>query len=245
MVVERVSGSRALQRSPARTDARKLRDGIFSAADQPSPTLGQRPAVADRRAEAIITARFESNDPEKLVHEIASLWTRAQEQFLAIGKNLIAARNLIERQLQDHSTAQAMRPADRRTLAESEWRNFLARLPFTQGIASQLEQVARALEGGRLLREELPSNYSVAYQLTTLSEAELEAARRHDGIVGPSATRARIIDFKRQLREARTDRVALIEQRRGKLLEAIARIQLELDDIDRELSAAMCESGAH
>jgi hypothetical protein len=241
MSVERVSNARTAQRSPARNDARKLRDGIYASADQQAPTVEDLPVTVDRRADIVITAKFDSDDPAKLVSEIQSLWTRAQEQFIAIGYSLIAARNLIDRQIRNDVAAQAMRPADRRALAEGEWRNFLARLPFSQGIASQLEQVVRALDGGRLTKEELPSNYSVAYQLTTLSETELEAARRHHGIVGPTATRARIIEFKRRLREARVGRVGLIEQRRAKLVEAIERMKQELESVERDLAAAVSD----
>jgi hypothetical protein len=118
----------------------------------------------------------------------------------------------------------------------------LALLPFSRGIASQLEQIARALDGGRLTREELPSNYSVAYQLTTLSDAEIEAARRvQEGIMGPTATRARIIAYKKRLREAALDRIVVIEQRRAKLLEAMERIKQEIEDVERELAAASSE----
>jgi hypothetical protein len=240
MAIERTSTARSVsQRSAARVDARKIRDGAYSEADRPPEALER---LADRRAETMVIARFESDDPQKLVAEIKSLWTRAQEQFLAIGQSLIAARQLIDRQMMDDAAIQAMQKADRRAWGEAEWSKFVALLPFSRGIASQLEQVARALDGGRLTREELPSNYSVAYQLTTLTDPEIEAARRvQEGIMGPTATRARIIAYKKRLREAALDRIMLIEQRRDKLLEAMQRIKRELDDVERELAAASSE----
>jgi|tagenome__1003787_1003787.scaffolds.fasta_scaffold20743262_1 hypothetical protein len=240
MVIERTSTARStLQRSPTRTDARKIRDGAYSEADRPCVAVERLP---DCRAEVMAIARFESDDPQKLVAEIKSLWTRAQEQFLSIGHSLIAARKLIDRQMVNDAAVQAMQKADRRAWGETEWNKFVALLPFSRGIASQLEQVARALDGGRLTREELPSNYSVAYQLTTLSDAEIEAARRvQEGIMGPTATRARIIAYKKRLREAALDRIVVIEQRRARLLEAMERIKQEIEDVERELAAASSE----
>jgi hypothetical protein len=198
--------------------------------------------LPDHRIEIMTIARFETDDPQKLVADIKSLWFRAQEQFLSIGHSLIAARKLIDRQMMNHAAVQAMQKVERRAWGEAEWNKFVALLPFSRSIASQLEQVARALDGGRLTRDELPSNYSVAYQLTTLTDAEIEAARRvQEGIMGPSATRARIIAYKKRLREAALDRIVVIEQRRAKLLEAMERIRQEIEEVERELAAASSE----
>ena len=240
MAIERIStASNLSQRAPTRTDARKIRDGAYSEADLPPSAVERLP---DRRADTIAIARFESDDPNKLAAEIKTLWNRAQEQFLAIGHSLIAARKLIDRRMVNDPAVQAMQKADRRAWGEAEWSKFVVLLPFSRGIASQLEQVARALDGGRLTREELPSNYSVAYQLTTLSDAEIEAARRvQEGIMGPTATRARIIAYKKRLREAALDRIVVIEQRRAKLLEAMERLKQEIEEVERELAIASSE----
>jgi len=240
MAIERISTvSLVPQKSPMRTDARKIRDSAYSEADMPPSAVERLP---DRRADTIAIARFESDDPDKLVAEIKSLWNRAQEQFLAIGHSLISARKLIDRQMVNDPTVQGMQKADRRAWGEAEWNKFVSLLPFSRGIASQLEQVARALDGGRLTREELPTNYSVAYQLTTLSDAEIEAARRvQEGIMGPTATRAKIIAYKKRLREAAMDRIVVIEQRRARLLEAMERIKQEIEDVERELAIASSE----
>jgi hypothetical protein len=236
MAIERITAANVAQRAPTRTNARKIRDGAYSEADMPPSALER---LSDRRADTIAIARFESDDPNQLIAEIKSLWNRAQEQFLAIGHSLIAARKLIDRRIVNEPAVQAMQKADRRAWGEAEWNKFVALLPFTRGIASQLEQVARALDGGRLTREELPCNYSVAYQLTTLSDAEIEAARRvQDGIMGPTATRARIIAYKKRLREAALDRIVVIEQRRAKLLEAMERLKQEIEEVERELAVA-------
>jgi hypothetical protein len=218
------------QRRPV--SARRIRSDILAAADdQSSPELQ---SGLDRRAEVLATARFNAQDPERLVAEIANLWEQAQERFLAIGQCLINARELIEAKLRTHPVD--MTPGERRGFSETEWRKFIERLPFSQGIASQLERVAKALNAGRLTRAELPPNYSVAYQLTTLNDAELEAARRSKGIIGPSATRARIIQFKRNLRQARLDRRDEIQQRRNAIMANLERLQAELATLDQELA---------
>jgi hypothetical protein len=237
MAVERVSTASSVSHSAsARVDAKKIRDGAFSEADKPAVLLAR---VPDHRAEVMAIARFESDDPNKLVDEIRSLWNRAQDQFLAIGHSLISARKAIDRRMVNEAAVQAMPKADRRAWGEAEWNKFLTLLPFSRGIASQLEQVARALDGGRLTREELPSNYSVAYQLTTLSDAEIDAARRvSEGIMGPTATRARIIAYKKRLREAAIDRISAIERKKARLLEAMDRLKHEIEDVDKELAEA-------
>jgi hypothetical protein len=75
-----------------------------------------------------------------------------------------------------------------------------------------------------------------------LSDAEIEAARRvQEGIMGPTATRAKIIAYKKRLREAAMDRIVVIEQRRARLLEAMERIKQEIEDVERELAIASSE----
>ena len=234
MAVERISQRAPIARS-GRTDAKRLRDNIYSSSDDAGSSDEPMPANSDRRADVVAAASFVTDDPAKLTADIISMWTRAQEQFLGIGRTLIAARKMIERLMMQDTAAQAMRPADRRARAETEWKKFLEGLPFTQGIASQLEQVAGAVDGGRLARDELPHNYSVAYQLTTLNDAELEAARRHPDIVGPSATRAKIIAFKQRMREG-NEHVVILSRRRTRIQEAIARLQQELAEVERQIA---------
>ena len=132
------------------------------------------------------------------------------------------------------ATDKSLMPRERRVYAEAEWSKFLAKLPFTQPIATQLERVARALDSGKLLPAELPSTYSAAYQLTTLSPDELDLARQQSDIVGPSATRARIVEFKRRLRETRVDGGIPILVRRKKLVIAIERLRVEQERLHTE-----------
>ena len=56
----------------------------------------------------------------------------------------------------------------------------IRRLPFSDKVASQLSCVARAIDGKRLLESEVPSSYSIVYQLTTLTDDELAKARNRE-----------------------------------------------------------------
>ncbi|KAA2211187.1 hypothetical protein [Teichococcus oryzae] len=189
-------------------------------------------ANPDLRGEVLAIAAFETSNPEHLAVEIGTLWTRAQEAFLTIGNRIIKARVLIEERIRGNNSH--LTPAERRAQMNAEWRVFLDRLPFSVQIASQLECVARALADGKLIPAELPSNYSVAYQLTTLTDAELDAARK-EGLVSPRAKRDAIINFKKRLRQARTDRETELVQRRQRIVAEMERMRRELLEIEREL----------
>jgi hypothetical protein len=189
----------------------------------------------DHRGDALALAGFETANPDHLAVEIGTLWSRAQEAFLTIGHRIIKARGLIEDRIRGSNAH--LTPAERRAQMNAEWRVFLGKLPFSVQIASQLECVSRALNDGKLNPAELPQNYSVAYQLTTLTDAELDAARK-EGLVGPGAKRDSIIDFKRRLRQARVGRETELVQRRLRIVAEMEKMRRELLDIDRELGGS-------
>ncbi len=207
-------------------DPARIRRTIEQAVEQ------EPPANPDQRGDVLATAAFETGNPEHLAVEIGTLWSRAQETFLTIGTRIVKARGIIEERIRGNNSH--LVPAERRAQTNAEWRLFLAKLPFSFQIASQLECVARALEAGRLSPAELPNNYSVAYQLTTLTDAELDVARK-EGVVGARARRDDIIEFKRRLRKARVDRENELVQRRKKIVADIERLRRELLEIDRQL----------
>jgi hypothetical protein len=215
-------------------DAKKIRAAALAGVDQ-AEFVGSTAINVDVRGDVLVTARFSSKNPDDLVGEITGLWRRAQEEFLAIGRCLISARGLIEIEIAADLAKRSLTPAERRRLIEARWGEFVDRLPFKLSIASQLTQVARALDDGRLKRNELPSTYSVAYQLTTLSDAELEAARRQGGIVDPSATRARVIDFKRRIRSLGSDERQHLQRRRERVLQGLKRLSEELAKLEDQL----------
>lgn len=192
----------------------------------------ERSTELDQRGDVLATSAFETGNPEHLAVEIGALWNRAQETFLTIGTRIVKARGIIDERVRGNNAH--LTPAERRAQTNAEWQLFLSKLPFSFQIASQLECVARALEAGRIGQAELPNNYSVAYQLTTLTDAELDVARK-EGIVGVRAKRDEIIEFKRRLRKARGDRENELMQRRKKIAADMERLRRELLEIDREL----------
>jgi hypothetical protein len=70
-------------------------------------------------------------------------------------------------------------------------------------VAFQMRSVVAAIDEGRFAEGELPQNYSVAYQLVTLAEQEIEVAREKK-IIRPDVRRAEVIAFKRSLRPPRS-----------------------------------------
>lgn len=158
------------------------------------------------------------------VQEISRLWKDAQNSFLTIGRYLVQAAERLE-----HGEYQAM--------VENE-------LPFGYQVSYQLRKVAEAIDGKRLLIDELPSSYATIYQLTTLSDAQLEEARRQQPpLIRPSVKRQEIVAFKREqarvqntVPQSPSRRVAQLEKRRQTLLAQQDRIARELQEIDQELS---------
>lgn len=93
-----------------------------------------------------------------------------------------------------------------------------------------MRKVAAAVDAGRFEESELPRNYSVAYQLVTLSEQELRVARERR-LFRPDVRRSEVLALKRELRLAgRGEREALLAERE-RLLERLAEIEAALGPI--------------
>ena len=105
------------------------------------------------------------------------MWRETRQRVLAIGRNLLNALEKLEDQ-------------------PGRFEKLIEGLPFSRPIASQMIAIAKAVEERKLVEEEIPPSYSVAYQLTTLSDEEMKRARQY-GIVRPDIGRKDIIDFKR------------------------------------------------
>lgn len=73
-------------------------------------------------------------------------------------------------------------------------------LPFGDTVASMLRGVARFVQSGKVPEEQLPASYSAAYVLTSMTEAELEAARSN-GLIRPEVGRPRLLKFRKEFRE--------------------------------------------
>ena len=168
----------------------------------------QRQAAGDERVAAVTVADVDLRIKEDFVREISNLWRDVQRRVLMIGRYLNRAKALIP-----HGEFQQM---------------IKAELPFSEQVAYQMRQVAAAVDAGRFLEEELPRNYSVAYQLITLSEREVQIARQRQ-LFRPDVRRSELLAFKRELRLVQpvtspANRDVLLAER-GRLLERLAEIE--------------------
>jgi hypothetical protein len=114
-------------------------------------------------------------------HEVHAEWRKAKQSFLAIGKSLLAVE-------------QTLTADEFRRLSKGTERIF----PFSETIATQLRQVARAVLSGRLKETEIPGSYSVAYQIAVMDGPTIEIARSRN-LVRPDVTRTEVIAFRREV----------------------------------------------
>lgn len=164
--------------------------------------------------------------------EIQKEWGDARDSFLAIGRALIS----LEAEL---------------TKAEfARLRNGTERLfPFSDATATQLRQIARAVDGGRIPATACPGSYGTAYQITLLTEPQLRVARER-GLIRPDVTRREIMQLRREvpadgaepLPPGRLDRARLrderarLGERRARLAEELAMVERRIAQIDELLS---------
>ncbi|MBC9178738.1 hypothetical protein [Pseudoroseomonas ludipueritiae] len=172
--------------------------------------------VDDPRVSKVENAVGRIESPEKAVEEITSLWRQAQEKFLAIGRYLLKTKDKFPKAFE---------------------REVIAKLPFGYNVAHQLMSVARAVDSGVLKPNELPRTYSVAYHLTTLSNAQLLEARRN-GLVSPDVSRRAIIEFKKAIDRQRFEalgRRALLERERDELRGKLEKLQQQASAITNQI----------
>nr|WP_294528831.1 hypothetical protein [uncultured Rhodopila sp.] len=158
-------------------------------------------------------------------NEIQKEWGDARDSFLAIGRALIALENELTK-------AESIR------LRQGSERLF----PFSDATATQFRQIARAVDGGRIPAEACPGSYGTAYQITLLSEPQLEVARER-GLIRPDVTRREIIQLRREVAvggmapipSGRLDRSKLREER-ARLIERRVRFSEELAAIERRIT---------
>jgi hypothetical protein len=140
----------------------------------------QEPALNDR-ARRLSNTVLDLRDTGAYVAEIGKLWSEAQEKFVVIGRYLNQAKA---------------------TLPHGEFEHMIAtQLPFGRHVAFQLRSVAAAVDGGRLLEDELPHSYATAYKLAILEDRHLGLARER-GLVRPAVTRREIEAFRREVADA-------------------------------------------
>ena len=163
------------------------------------------PTPADANLDRII----DPDDADAFRDHLERLWRETRQRVLAIGRNLLNALEKLEDQ-------------------PGRFEKLIEGLPFSRPIASQMIAIAKAVEERKLVEEEIPPSYSVAYQLTTLSDEEMKRARQH-GIVRPDIGRKDIIDFKRSLRAAKpcqnTMDLRRLKAQRDRLRQALAEVE--------------------
>ena len=170
--------------------------------------------------------------------EIHKEWRDARDSFLAIGRALLSLDDILTR-----TELQRLRQGSERLL------------PFSDATATQLRQIARAVESGRLPYDLCPGSYGTAYQITLLTDRQLQVARAR-GLVRPDVTRREIFSLRRELAEMadaalpnRIDRAVLREERnrlaarRQRLAEELAAADLRLRQIDELLDDAGAGEG--
>lgn len=173
------------------------------------------PAIVESDLDRIVDPL---DEPDAFREHLERLWKETRQRVLAIGRNLMNALEKLEPY-----------PGRFETLVEG--------LPFSRPIASQMIAIARAVEDKKLSEDEIPPSYSIAYQLTTLSNEEIKRARAQ-GIVRPDIGRKDIIEFKRIQRSSRPRQTGLdlrrLKAQRDRLRLALAEVEDRIRELEGE-----------
>ena len=179
--------------------------------------------VRDERIVAIENAVPRYTAKPDFIREISRLWQESHDKFLAIGRHLENARNV---------------------LPHGEFERMITHeLPFGKSVAYKLRRVAEAIDSGVLPLQQLPRDYNTIYLLTSLSDAERETALRQN-LVRPDVRRAEIDSFRRSVRAkadpttrgSRPGAQALVKER-DQLLAQREQIERRLREIDEALNS--------
>lgn len=167
--------------------------------------------------------------------EIQREWSDARDSFLAIGRALLFLEHELTR-------------AEFARLRQGSERLF----PFSDATATQLRQIARAVDVGRIPASSCPGSYGTAYQITLLTDVQLRVARER-GLIRPDVTRREIMQLRREIRvidaepepcgrvdraQLREERVCLAE-RRERLAGELAAVERRISQLDELLSLAI------
>lgn len=141
--------------------------------------------------------------------EVRDQWGRARDSFLTIGTKLLA----LEERLTSDEFLRLRRGCGRL-------------FPFSDSIATQFRQIARAVRSGRIEASLCPTGYSTAYLLATLTETELQQAYQ-ENLIRPDVSRSVVLNFRRRLAASSTAQIPVTR------VSAI-RLKGELGNLDRE-----------
>lgn len=132
---------------------------------------------------------------------------------------------------------------------EALFKKEKAIFPFGRSVEVKLRRIAEDIERGRFIESNLPIAYSAAYELTTLTDEQLDMARQR-GLVRPETIRKEIIAFKREIGAknkgvpytdhgitALKSRRTYLERKRKRMLAALKKIDADLAEINRLLNS--------
>jgi hypothetical protein len=178
-------------------------------------TKAQAKRLPDIRVEKALDSLAPLHSRQEFVADIRGQWEEVRKRFLHIGQRLAEA----------HAT-----------LGRDEYEDLIngRDLPFGRSVAVQLRSVYEAVRDGRLRREELPGSYATAYQVITLSDEEIDLARKRH-LVHPDVLRREIVAFKQSLRET-SESQRKREWRLRRLASEKARLLKRLRMIDDEMA---------
>jgi hypothetical protein len=166
----------------------------------------------DPRYEGIELTEQQLSTREEFIDAIGHAWLGIEKRYLLIGRYLIQAKGKL-----DHGEYDQMIDRD---------------LPFSRSIAYRIRAATDAVTTGKLAEHEIPSNYSLVYELSLLDEEGLRLAREKN-LIRPDVKRQEIIAFRKGLRGG-IDREALIKRRR-QLLAQQETLRRQLEEIEGQL----------
>jgi hypothetical protein len=144
--------------------------------------------------------------------QVAEAWGNAKAAYLECGRALLAVDNVL-----DGAERDALR------------RGFGRLFPFSETVASQFRQIAKAVDSGRIPLESCPGSYSTAYQLALLTPVQLEIARTR-GLVREDVSRHMVLAFRREVRSVvRSPRESI----------DLSKLRAELKKIDAEVRCSL------
>ncbi|MBI0539040.1 hypothetical protein D9599_26185 [Roseomonas sp. KE2513] len=201
-------------------------------------SLGAEDPAALQAIREVFAGTSLPDDQEKVRHilrtrsEIQKEWGDARDSFLAIGRALIS----LEAELTKAEFARLRHGTERL-------------FPFSDATATQLRQIARAVDAGRLPATACPGSYGTAYQITLLTEPQLRVAQER-GLIRPDVTRREIMQLRREVaadgveppppgrldRSRLRDERARLGERRARLAEELVMVERRITQIDELLS---------
>lgn len=173
-----------------KTFKKRTADELDETTDQQEHTANQGVARLEQVVERppaplpVLVQPTENRDIQTLGQyrdEIHALWHTAAESFVRIGRLLNDAKKEL--------------PHGQFTSLVDE------QLPFGKSVCHALRSIADAVDSKLVLENELPGDYTAAYQVVSLPESLVQQAREQ-GILRPTVTRREIVEFKKTARQA-------------------------------------------